>query len=91
MLTKRWSRIPTRRWRRMPSKRWNNFFRYLARVLILLVILAVLLPKLGVVCNHWMLSRLHDEQAPIGNALRVDAPVWSKFIIQWFPATEKAQ
>jgi len=83
MLAKRWSRIP--------NKRWSNLFLYLIRVLILLVLLVVLLPKLATVCNHWMFSRLHDEQAPIGNSLRVQAPVWSKFVIQLFPTSEKEQ
>ena len=73
----------------MPTKRWGDFFLYLARVFILLVLLAVLLPKLVGVCNIWMSSRLHNEQRPIGNPLRVEAPGWSKFVIQLFPATQK--
>ena len=58
----------------MPTKRWGDFFLYLARVFILLILLAVLLPKLAAVCNIWMSSRLHNEQRPIGNPLRVEAP-----------------
>ncbi len=73
----------------MPTKRWGDFFLYLARVFILLILLAVLLPKLAAVCNIWMSSRLHNEQRPIGNPLRVEAPGWSKFVIQLFPATQK--
>ena len=73
----------------MPTKRWSDFFLYLGRVFILLILLAVLLPKLAAVCNIWMSSRLHNEQRPIGNPLRVEAPGWSKFVIQLFPATQK--
>ncbi|KUO78181.1 MAG: hypothetical protein APF81_05540 [Desulfosporosinus sp. BRH_c37] len=62
---------------------------YLVRVFILLTLLAVLLPKLAAACNIWMSSRLHNEQRPIGNPLRVEAPGWSKFVIQLFPATQK--
>jgi len=73
----------------MPTKRWGDFFLYLARVFILLILLAVLLPKLAEVCNIWMSSHLHYEQRPIGNPLRVEAPGWSKFVIQLFPVGEK--
>jgi len=72
----------------MQKKRWIDFFLYLGRVFILLILLAVLLPKLASVCNIWMSSHLHNEQSPLGNPLRVEAPGWSKFVIQLFP-TEK--
>jgi hypothetical protein len=58
-------------------------------VLSLLIVLAVLLPKLVAVCNSWISSQLHNEQQPIGNPLRVEAPGWSKFVIQLFPTTQK--
>jgi len=73
----------------MPTKRWSDFFLYLGRVFILLILLAVLLPKLAAVCNIWMSSHLHNQQSPMGNPLRVEAPGWSKFVIQLFPASEK--
>ncbi|HUS89611.1 MAG TPA: hypothetical protein VMW91_09640 [Desulfosporosinus sp.] len=73
----------------MPTKRWSDFFLYLGRIFILLILLAVLLPKLAAVCNIWMSSHLHNEQGPIGNPLRVEAPGWSEFVIQLFPATQK--
>ncbi len=73
----------------MPTKHWRDFVLYLARVLILLILLAVLLPKLVAVCNIWMSSLLHNEQKPLGNSLRVEAPGWSKFVIQLFPASKR--
>ena len=73
----------------MPTKRWRDFFLYLARVFILLVLLAILLPKFAEVCNLWLSSRLHNEQRPIGNPLRVEVPEWSKFVIELFPSTQK--
>lgn len=56
----------------LPTKRWVNFFLYLARVFILLILLAVLLPKLVALCNSWMSSLLHNDQRPHGNPLRVE-------------------
>jgi len=56
----------------MPVKRWGDFFLYLGRVFILLILLAVLLPKLMAICNTFMSSLLHNEQKPIGNPLRVE-------------------
>jgi len=73
----------------MPTKRWSDFFLYLGRVFILLILLAVLLPKLMAVCNIWMSSLLHSEQKPLGNPLRVEAPGWSKFVFQWLPPSQK--
>ncbi|TGE37781.1 hypothetical protein E4K67_13805 [Desulfosporosinus fructosivorans] len=74
----------------MPTKRWSDFFIYLGRVFILLIILAILLPKLVEVCNSWMSSRLHNEQRPIGNPQRVEAPGWSESVIQLFPLPRKS-
>lgn len=62
----------------LPTKRWSEFFLYLGRVFILLILLAVLLPKLAAVCNLWMSSLLHNDQKPLGNPLRVDEPFRSK-------------
>ena len=73
----------------MPTKHWRDFFLYLGRVFILLILLAVLLPKFAAVCNIWMSSLLHTEHKPNGNPLRVEAPGWSKFVIQWFPAAKR--
>lgn len=73
----------------MPTKRWSEFFLYLGRVFILLLLLAILLPKLAAVCNIWMSSLLHNEQKPSGNPLRVEAPDWSEFVIHLFPNSKK--
>lgn len=59
----------------LPTKRWRDFFLYLGRVFILLIILAVLLPKLVAVCNIWISSFLHNDQKPVGNPLRVNVPL----------------
>ncbi|MDR3599283.1 MAG: hypothetical protein P4L49_02170 [Desulfosporosinus sp.] len=75
----------------MPAKHWSGFFLYLGRVFILLILLAVLLPKLMAVCNIWMSSHLHNEQKPIGNPLQVEAPEWSKFVFQLFPPSSKGR
>jgi hypothetical protein len=72
----------------MPIKNWIGFFLYLGRVIILLILLAVLIPKFAVVCNIWMSSLLHSEQKPNGNPMRVESPGWSKFVIQLFPASQ---
>ncbi len=55
-----------------PTKSWVDFFLYLGRVFVLLIILAVLLPKLVAVCNSLMSSLLHNEKNPHGNPLRVE-------------------
>ena len=69
----------------MPIKRWSEFFLYLGRVFVLLILLAVLLPKLIALCNLWMSSLLHHDQKPKGNPMRVERPVWGDYAIQWFP------
>lgn len=73
----------------MSTKRWSYFFLYLARVFILLILLAVILPKFAAVFNTLMSSRLHNEQRPFGNPLRVQTPEWNQFVIKLFPATLK--
>ncbi|MBP1759724.1 MAG: hypothetical protein H6Q63_641 [Firmicutes bacterium] len=62
----------------LPTKRWRDFFLYLGRVFVLLVLLAVLLPKLVAMCNSWMSSILHNDQKPHGNPLRVETKILTK-------------
>ena len=69
----------------MPIKRWSEFFLYLGRVFVLLILLAVLLPKLIALCNLWMSSLLHHDQKPNGNPLRVESPGWGEYVIHWLP------
>jgi hypothetical protein len=75
----------------LSTKRWYYFFLNLGRILILLILLAVLLPKLAEVCNIWLSSRLYDEQRPIGNPMRVETPGWGKFVFKLFPTSEKEE
>lgn len=70
----------------MPLKRRIDFFLHLGRIFVLLILLAVLLPKLAAVCNIWLSTHLHDEQRPYGNPLRVELPKWSEFVMELFPA-----
>ncbi|EHQ88124.1 hypothetical protein [Desulfosporosinus youngiae] len=56
----------------LPTKRWRDFFLYLGRVFVLLILLAFLLPKLVAMCNSWMSTLLHNDQKPHGNPLRVE-------------------
>lgn len=71
----------------LKRKSWPEFFFYLARVFILLILLAVLLPKLVTVCSSWLSSQSRDEEKPSGNPMRVEEPQpsWTKFVIQLFP------
>lgn len=62
-------------------KRWSEFFLYLGRVFVLLILLAVLLPKLIALCNLWMSSLLHNDKKPNGNPLRVENPGWRGYVI----------
>lgn len=73
----------------MPKKRWRDFFLYLGRVFLLLILLAVLLPKLAIVCNIWISSLLHNDHKPKGNPMRVEAPEWTKSVLQLFPISQK--
>ncbi|AET66738.1 hypothetical protein Desor_1064 [Desulfosporosinus orientis DSM 765] len=59
----------------LPTKRWAEFILYLGRVFVLLILLSLLLPKLIVICNHWMSSLLHSNQKPHGNPLRVETTI----------------
>lgn len=65
----------------MPIKRWGEFFLYLGRVFVLLILLAVLLPKLIVMCNLWMSLLFHHEQKPKGNPLRVEMPACGEYVV----------
>lgn len=56
----------------MTKNSWTGFFFYIARVFILLVLLAVLLPKLVNVCSLWISSQAQDEHQPSGNPMRVE-------------------
>ena len=60
------------------TKRWAEFFLYLGRVLVLLILLAILLPKLVAVCNSLMSSLLHNDQKPHGNPLRVETTLFKE-------------
>jgi len=60
----------------LPTKRWVDFFLYLGRVFVLLILLAVLLPKLVALCNNWMSSLLNNDQKPLGNPLRVETTLF---------------
>lgn len=75
----------------MSKNNWSNFFLYLGRVFILLIILAVFLPKIASVCNIWMTSLLHDEQKPMGNPMKVEIPGWSEFVLQIFPSSDTGE
>lgn len=63
----------------LPAKRRGEFFLYLGRVLVLLILLSVLLPKLIVMCNHWLSSLLHSDQRPHGSPLRVETIIPREF------------
>jgi len=65
-------------------QRKRSYLRYILRVLLLFLLLAVLLPKVAVVCRIWM-STLLDDQRPSGNPLRVETPSWSEFVFQLIP------
>lgn len=69
------------------GKSWPEFFFYLIRVFVLLILLAVLLPKLVTVCSIFISSYSRNEEKPSGNPMRVEEqqPSWSKFVIQLFP------
>jgi hypothetical protein len=46
------------------------------------------LPKLMAVCTIWMSSFLHNEQKPMGNPLRVEAPGGSKLAFRCFLSSQ---
>ena len=73
------------------GKRWPEFFLHLVRIFALLILLAVMLPKLVTVCSLLITSHGDRDEKPSGNPMRVedrtleDGPVWSEFVIQLFP------
>lgn len=56
----------------MMKKSWSEFFLYIVRVFILLILLAIVLPKLVTLCSHWISSLAQDEHQPSGNPMRVE-------------------
>ena len=68
--------------------RWV-LFQYLGRILILLFLLTLLLPKLATVCNIWITSIIRDEQRPNGNPLRVETRPWKEFVVHLIPDVDK--
>ena len=73
----------------MPRKDWVGFFLYLGRVFLLLLLLAVLLPRLAAVCGTWMSALIRHDRPPSGNPLRVEAPDWSQFVVHLFSHADK--
>lgn len=52
---------------------------------MLLLLLAVLLPKLAAVCGIWISSIIRDDQKPSGNPMKVEGPSFNEFVIHLFP------
>lgn len=74
------------------GKTWPEFFLHLVRIFALLILLAVMLPKLVTVCSLLITSQGDRDEKPSGNPMRVqedstldDNSVWSEFVIQLFP------
>ncbi|MHB1406165.1 MAG: hypothetical protein ACYCV0_11315 [Desulfitobacteriaceae bacterium] len=57
---------------------------YIGRVFLLLLLLAILLPKLAGVANMWLDSASRNEEKPSGNPMRVENPLWSEFVLHLF-------
>lgn len=73
----------------MPRKSWPEFFASIARIMILLILLAVVLPKLVSVCSIWISARGQDERKPSGNPMRVEEPYWSRYVLQLLPNSQQ--
>jgi len=71
-------------------QRKRSYLVYLIRVLLLFLLLAILLPKVTMVCRIW-LSTLQDDQRPSGNPIQVEAPSWSEFVFQLLPGRNQKQ
>jgi len=69
----------------MGKKSWAEFSFYLLRVIVLLVLLAVLLPRLAGVWHGWMSSLINEDKKPSGNPMKVEEPSWNRFVIKLFP------
>ncbi|WP_019850889.1 hypothetical protein [Desulfitobacterium sp. PCE1] len=69
------------------GKNWPEFFLTIARILLLMMLLAVMLPKLVTVCSLIITSHGDKDEKPSGNPMRVEeeGSIWSEFVIQLFP------
>ncbi|HHY28807.1 MAG TPA: hypothetical protein GX523_19080 [Desulfitobacterium dehalogenans] len=69
------------------GKNWPEFFFTIARILLLMLLLAVMLPKLVTVCSLIITSHGDKDEKPSGNPMRVEGEgsIWSEFVIQLFP------
>lgn len=68
---------------------WGEFFLYLGRIFLLLVLLAFLLPKLVLIWGGLLSSLGEDERKPKGNPMRVESHPWSEFVIHIFPDSDR--
>jgi hypothetical protein len=71
----------------MQGKKLWVFIQYIGRVLILLVLLTLLLPKLAAICDIWISTIIRDEEKPNGNPIRVEAHSWKEFVVHLIPGT----
>lgn len=71
----------------MQRKKLWVLIQYVGRVLILLVLLTLLLPKLAAICDIWISSIIRDEEKPNGNPMRVETHPWKEFVIHLLPGT----
>jgi hypothetical protein len=71
----------------MHRKKLWVLIQYIGRVLILLVLLTLLLPKLVAICDIWISSIVRDEEKPNGNPMRVEAHPWKEFVVHLIPGT----
>ncbi|WP_206812786.1 hypothetical protein [Paradesulfitobacterium ferrireducens] len=62
---------------------------YVGRVFLLLLLLAVLLPKLAGIANTWLGSVGRDEEKPSGNPMRVEKLPLSEFVLHLFTGNER--
>ncbi|MDR3271607.1 MAG: hypothetical protein LBT32_08905 [Peptococcaceae bacterium] len=61
----------------MRKRSWAGFFLYILRILLLLILLAVVLPRFAALGQTWLFHLWHDakERIPRGNSFRVEAPL----------------
>lgn len=62
---------------------------YVGRVFLLLLLLAVLLPKLVGIASTWLDSAIRNEEKPSGNPMRVEKLPWSEFVLHLFTEEER--
>lgn len=72
----------------MQGKKLWVLIQYIGRVLILLILLTLLLPKLAAICDIWISSIIRDEEKPNGNPMRVEAHPWREFVVDLIPGTD---